>query len=364
MISLLLTDARKRLAYSWVLVDQEISLFFDLPPILNTFELECRLPSSEGVWLQPNPDEWAALLQKESGTCHDWRSVLPQQSELSLRELFEVLICDRLDKMVTLPEPLHMRLLLFPIQALVTQFAQLANSSTDDPPAMRIHSHSMMLRFDDLQQLMHRWFDVFQRVRKDGFRGQAMANASLVLYHVINLNLFTAFSSLESLARGGNLKECLEDDLKLLLNRIRAPERALVHCAQIFLLMREMSDPQRPIWSAVAVYRATIVLWAISLSELRGLQELDPESTIGLDKNRPPYCSTSLFHDSSLQGFLHYENGHAYLIGQEGQLTPLDDPKKCLQIGIDAMRHSCPSLPFTAGVKLKLEAMAAAWGSI
>ena len=257
-----------------------------------------------------------------------------------------------------------MRLLLFPIQRLVTEFAQLASCSTDGPTTMCLHSHSNMLRFDDLQQLMHRWLKTFQLICKNGFRGQAMADATLVLFHVINLNLFTAFDRLECLARGESVKASSENVMELPSNWIRAPKRALMHCGQIFLLLRKMSDAQRPAWSAIAIYRATIVLWAISLSRLHVLGDPDQEKSFDTDINTQSYPATYPPQGSGLQGFFHYENGSAYCAAEGGQLVPLDEPETCLKLGIDSMRHTCPALAFTAGVKIKLETMAAAWEKV
>ena len=347
------------MACSWILVDQAISLFYGLPPILNVSELQCRLPASERLWLPPNPEAWAEAWREEFGADHPPWNAMSHQSSLSLRDLFKLLVSGKLDVRVKRPAPLHMMLLLFPIQTLVMNFSQLSSCSSErGSSTTSIHLHSRELLFDDLQQLMHRWSQTFRRIEKRGFRGKAMAESALALYHVINLNLYTSFARLESFAR----RETSNESLARVSRWIRDPGRALAHCGRIFALFRGMGDAQQPIWSAGAIYRATIVLWAISISGLHGSLRSDKEGFLWQNLGKDDHLATSpLSGDSSLHGLFHEENGRIFLIGHDGQLVELGDPQKCIQLGVDAMRRNCPTIPFTVGVILKLEAMAAVW---
>ena len=54
-----------RLAYNWVMVDQELSLFHDTAPMLSITDLRCPLPSPELLWQSPNAERWLAATQSD-----------------------------------------------------------------------------------------------------------------------------------------------------------------------------------------------------------------------------------------------------------------------------------------------------------
>ncbi|KAF5002930.1 hypothetical protein FDECE_10485 [Fusarium decemcellulare] len=355
-------EASTRLACSWILIDQAISLFYDLPPILKVSELQCRLPSSERLWLPPNPEAWVAAWQEEFGPSFPWWDAMSHQSSSpTLQDLFKFLIFGKLDEKVERPEPLHMMLLLFPIQTLVTHFSQQASCSSDASSTTSVHFHSRELFFDDFQQLLYWWSKTFQRIEKRGFRGKAMADSALAMYHVINLNLYTSFDRLESLARRETTIRSFDENPVRVWYLIRDPEKALEQCGQMFALFRRMGDAQQPIWSAAAIYRATIVLWAIRLFDLQGWLQPNTEGCSARNLTEDDNLPTSPLWDSFLHCFPHQKNGQVLSTGHDRQSVGFADPQMCIQLGVEAMRHSCPATPFTLGVILKLESMLAIW---
>jgi hypothetical protein len=354
----------QRLAHSWVLVDQEISLFYDIPPVLTISELETILPSDDSMWLAANADEWRQALCKTSNATGDWRAALLLQPKYSLRNLFQLLMENQLDRSDYRPQPLHMRLLLFPLHILVTHLCQLLNCALNDTQSPKfsylITQNSLMLRFEEIQHLMHRWLDSFQRINGQGARYHAMAHATLVLYHVINLNIFTAFNNLESFARGEYSEWPSENGAALPKSWIRAPEEALLHCGQIFRLFRGIEDELRPVWSAAAIYRATIVLWAYSISNLQDFRQRDNES---LERNvlTDVPLDTLPMNDPSLQHFLRYGKGRPRFTAKDGTRIRLDDPRVVLMLGIETLDTGPLTSCFAEGVKCRLYAMATRW---
>ncbi|KAJ3532402.1 hypothetical protein NM208_g8457 [Fusarium decemcellulare] len=325
-------------------------------------EASTRLPSSERLWLPPNPEAWVAAWQEEFGPGFPWWDAMSHQSSSpTLQDLFKFLISGKLDEKVERPEPLHMMLLLFPIQTLVTHFSQQASCSSDASSTTSVHFHSRELFFDDFQQLLYWWSKTFQRIEKRGFRGKAMADSALAMYHVINLNLYTSFDRLESLARRETTIKSFDENPARAWHLIRDPEKALEHCGRMFALFRRMGDAQQPIWSAAAIYRATIVLWAIRLFDLQGWLQPNREGCSGQNLTEDGNLVASPLWDSFLHCFSHPENGQVFSSGHDRQLVGFGDPQMCIQLGVEAMRHSCPATPFTLGVILKLEAMLAIW---
>lgn len=188
-----------------------------------------------------------------------------------------------------------------------------------------------------------------------------MANSALAMYHVINLNQYISFDRLESLAHREITIGSLDKSPARVWYLIRDPEKALLHCGRIFAVFRRMSDAQQPIWSAAAIYRAKIVLWAIHLLGQQGWLQSSREECFGQDLTEDENLPTSPLWDSFLQSLSNGEDDQVFLTGHDRQLVGFGDPQKCIQLGVEAMRHSCPATPFMLGVILKLGAMLAIW---
>ena len=111
-----------RLVYDWVLLDQEISLFHDMPTILSISELQALLP-------HPNPSLFSA------SSAHAWSTLLssssPSHIPTSLHGLFQDFLHDNFFHYSASLTPLTLRLLLHPIQSLLYQVRQLLTCFSD-----------------------------------------------------------------------------------------------------------------------------------------------------------------------------------------------------------------------------------------
>lgn len=356
-------ESASRLAYGWVMLETEISLFYDCRPILNTSELEAPLPSSESLWLASNPEEWRQNLCKE-GSFDDWQVCLDAQPDHSLRRLFQLLMDNELDQLDFQPTILHMRLLLYPLHVLVAELGELLDSGLVSMQSRWFSSPTMqsssILRYEEIRLLLQAWRDFLDRSSGQGARYRAMRSAALTLFHLVSLNLFTAFSKLERVAREGYHAFESQSSAGLASNWIRAPEHAIVHCGQIFRLSREMDQGICPIWSAAAIYRVTLILWSISMLDARtafghkmpGLQS-NPGKELVVDK--------VTIQDDEVQRYLRRGDATPVLTTEYGHRIPLDNPGELLQLGINTVTRHCLATSFSAGVRYKLEEMAKLW---
>ncbi|KAJ9602182.1 hypothetical protein H2200_013302 [Cladophialophora chaetospira] len=353
-------ESVSRLAYGWVIVENEISLFYDSQTLLNVSELEAILPADEDLWLASTAEEWQRVLCKGNST--DWRMGLKQQSGHSLRTLFQLLLEDQVDCSDFRPNILHMRLLLCPLHVLVTQLGQLLDCGlgsvqTRSFASPIITQNSSLLRFSEIQLLLNTWHSSFEQLSGQGARFRAMENATLTLYHLISLNLYAAFGKMERFAR-----ECYSTwkpgiPEPLFQQWLRAPEYAIVHCGQIFRLFHEIQDELRPIWSAAAMYRATIVLWAFGISH--GTPAL-AEEQVGSTSSEVA-INTLLIRDELIQNYLRCGNSRPVLTLPNEPSLSMADPKLLLTATIRILTEQCLVTSFSAGVKFRLGEMVTAW---
>ncbi len=354
-------ESVSRLAYGWVIVENEISLFYDSQTLLNISELEAILPADENLWLASTAEEWQRALCKSDST-DDWRAGLQQQSELSLRTLFQLLLEDQLDFSDFRPNVLHMRLLLCPLHVLVTQLGQLLDCGLGSVQSRSfanpiITQNSSILRFSEIQLLLNTWHTAFDQLSGKGARFRAMKNAALMLYHLISLNLYAAFGKMERFAR-----ECYSTWIPgtskpLFQQWLRAPEYAIVHCGQVFRLFHEIEDELRPIWSAAAVYRATVILWAFSISH--GTPSRTEEG-VGSESDQVGIDALPI-RDEAIQSYIRGSVTRPVLTTLSGTSISMANPKLLLNSTIGVLSGRCLATSFSAGVKFKLEEMMAAW---
>ncbi|KAK4935606.1 hypothetical protein LTR10_023367 [Elasticomyces elasticus] len=344
-----------RLAYGWVLVEQEISLFYDLPPHIAMSEIDATLPADDSLWIASNAEEWRDELCRASPTT-DWRVALAQQPDNSLRSLFQLFVDDQLDSTYQ-PQLLHMRLLLYPLHVLVAHLAQIMDDGFDSHDSCSlskpITQTSSMLRSDEIRRLMHDWKALFQSLRGEGERFHALSRATLILYHLINLNLYTSFHELERFAQELSPAATVNSD-----RWIRAPEDALVHCGQIIRLCNEMKDELRPVWSAAAIYRATLVMWCFGvLKAPNPRMQMNPRPTTDQDIG----LNLVSMDDANLTEYLRYGRGRPFLLTRNGTRVTLDEPKDVLMLGMETITHGPLTISFSVGVKRRLEALLQAW---
>ncbi|KAL5612255.1 hypothetical protein BROUX41_000204 [Berkeleyomyces rouxiae] len=393
-------ELRSRLAYNWVMIDQELALFHDTNTMLAVTDLRCSLPASESLWTATSAEQWALGMQSCSSpggnsASAPWRS---------LYDLFQDFLQDNISTRQQSLTPMHLRLLLHPLQNTLSHVNQLlacfsdnlALSSWQRPRC--IARESTLTRLEDTQSMLQRWYQLAVRV----FTSQPADDASkatLVLYHLIYLNSVTNFAEVERLARKDDLGSNMWD-MGLRHSRcITNHAEAIIHSGQALRLVRAMSPDRRPAWWSTAVYRATLTLWANAIasksaSSFQGQtqaisspitapgpgsvasgsprSQLSPQSGMMSPPDAVPLASASsspasaifidqILPDDALVGYLHTGEGTAFLSSNSGNGNiGLDQPSKILGYGVSLISDGL-STRIGDGLKRKLSALDRNW---
>ena len=354
---MLISWKKFRLVYNYVMLDQELSLFHDTAPLFAITDIRCPLPAAEALWRSTDAEHWFAARQSVYGISSSVNpQLLPHLSVTpSLHDLFK----EFLTGSITVPpgglSPQQLRLILHPIQAMLCHLRQLLSCFDSDLGGSlsrnpdTVTKSSTMERVDEVQTLLKRWYKMAMEYSK-GHPDCPVTRCNLVLYHLVSLNALTNFPEIERLARreGYNETNVLTSwDITLSYKRcIFQREEAILHCGQVFRLLRLMPTDRRPAWWTVAMYRATLVLWVDSLSRLdlsfqvekSGLVEMGSGSGVG------PYVAIDqmTLEDQALIAYQKTGQGAAVLtrwdLGLGGDGMPmrmtLDKPGEVLEYTI------------------------------
>ena len=263
-------EGRSRLVYSWVMVDQELSLFHDTAPLFAVTELVVPMPDADRLWQARNAAEWSIVFEQVHEFSGGYPSVGSGARPSSLRDLFRHFLDDEMIPLGIEMTPLQLRLLLHPLQGLVYQYSQLLSCFSDslsnrNAGSGTITAASTRARVEEVQTLLRRWFDLAERYLKANPMC-AMMSTNLIIFHLISLNAVTNFPEIERLARRESCDGTWQQLLWLHKRCISDIEEAVYHCGQVFRLVRQMPRGIRPPWWAGAIYRVALVLWTDSLA--------------------------------------------------------------------------------------------------
>ncbi|OAG45115.1 hypothetical protein AYO21_00463 [Fonsecaea monophora] len=360
-------ESRNRLAYDWVLADQELCLFHGHPTKFSVAELEAPLPDKDELWLARNSEEWKQVLDHEDGVIQTCSEALSQRPKHSLRLLFQLFLDNDLNQSGLAITPLRLRLLLYPIQTLIQQYCQLLNIFSDSGISVTVSKTmtrtSSLIRVEEIQNLLQRWWSLTEMCVPVGGRQQRMTEANYILYHLISLDVHTSFKEMEAFARGCRPDWTSSRTPYTAERWIYAVPEALFHCGQILRLVRDMPPNARPVWWAAAIYRVTIVLWIYSLSYTFGpSQPAQPHPGLDSIKQQEPIqIDQVLSKDPRTIQFLKYNRGDPRLTKSDGTSAKFDSPSTVLALCIAAVDGGPGSSWFATGVKQKLEHLAKLW---
>ncbi|KAJ9602191.1 hypothetical protein H2200_013311 [Cladophialophora chaetospira] len=342
-----------RLAYSWVMVDQEISLFHDSNPMLTIPELERNLPDADELWLAPSASTWADAWQKLYGSRLRRRPV-SEPPQKSLPELFQFLLENKLDHRGMRLQVLHLRLLLYPTHILIAQLTEL-NLCISEKPTARFDGSachtSSSLRFNEIKVLLRTWWEIFSKIQVQTTRQRAVKQLTQTIYHLLNLRLTVSFIHLEQHAREARTNP--ENLRNAIAARIFHPQEAIFHCGQILRITREMESELQPLWWPATLYRVTIILWTLSFSHMTAEAEASPSS-------KDFAIDTLATDDKVWQPFLKYNRGRPCLIDTDGIMRPMTETEAVLRICVDRLGEYRGRSYLAESLILKLESLSTA----
>lgn len=251
-----------RIAYSWVIVDQELSLFSDTAPLLNVVNLQAPMPSSERLWEARAADEWIL----RCGELFKDRT----SDGLSLRDLFTCFVEGELSNSETKLSPLQLRLLLHPLQTLVCQLRQFLTCLPDSGRqslGTSISKVAIKARLEEISTLLRQWYAFTERHIDAEGNTCLTTRANLIMYHLISLNTRTSLGFIEQFARGEiQCSGARHASQWLQTHCIEDVEEVHFHCGQILRLIKSIPDSLRPPWWSGAVYRTALIAWATSMA--------------------------------------------------------------------------------------------------
>jgi hypothetical protein len=346
------------------MVDQDLALFHDTAPLFSVTVFGAPMPDTERLWQAQTAAEWSDTFNHVHAFSHGFSSVGSGVRPHSLSHLFRLFLDDEIvinDLQEVHLTPMHLRLLLHPLQTLVCQYGQLLSCFSDSVTSSRSRNRALTaastrVRLEEVQALLGRWFDLAKRYMKASPMC-AMMQANLVMFHLISINAVTNFPEIERFARREDMdgsyqqmqsthKKCLSD-----------VQEAIVHAGQVLRLVREMPRGIRPPWWAGAVYRAALVLWTDtqvhneSVSPRQGGLFTPPNATVAVDQ-LPSDHPLILRYQSRREGI-------PVVTKSDGNCVPIDNAFAVLSHCVDILDEGV-STRLTDGIRNKLEKLARA----
>jgi hypothetical protein len=150
------------------MVDQDLSFFQDSAPLFSVTEFGAPMPDSDRLWHSKSAAEWSTVFNQVHEFSGGYSSVGSGARPLSLRDLFRQFLEDEILSRGIELTPLHLRLLLHPLQHLVCQYRQLEScfSSVIMTPRQQngnaangnnASAASSRARSEELRVLLKRW---------------------------------------------------------------------------------------------------------------------------------------------------------------------------------------------------------------
>ncbi|KAI1639939.1 hypothetical protein F4809DRAFT_20387 [Biscogniauxia mediterranea] len=353
-------ETQNRLLYNWVMVDQELSLFHDTPPMLSVSDLCAPMPGPELLWSAANAEQWMAAMQSIYGCTVNVNPQLLTTPSLtpSLYDLFQDFLHENLSRRQSSLTPHQLRLLLHPLQSILCHLRQMLSCFSDVLSTRRNTSRtvtkaSTMLRLEEVQALLQKWYELSITYAKANSTC-AVSKTNLVLYHLISLNAVTNFPEIERLARregfDGSYWELSLRHKRCIYQR----EESIFHCGQVCRLLRTMPVDRRPSWWSAALYRATLILWTDSISRL------DPNFQKREDAGSPVAVDQVTPEDPAVIAYLWGSDGIPVLVQQGGAVTSLEKPGDVLDYATKMLEDGVSSR-LGDGIRRKLIALGNNW---
>lgn len=343
------------------MVDQDLSLFHDTAPLFSVTEFGAPMPDSDGLWQAQTATAWSEMFNQVHEFSNGYSSVGSGARPSSLRDLFrnflddEIVVQDIQEVHLT---PLHLRLLLHPLQTFVCQYSQLLSCFSDNLATRSrnrtLTAASTRVRLEEVQALLGRWFDLAQRYMKSN-PICPMMQGNLVMFHLISMNAVTNFPEIERLARREGVDGSYQQLLWMHKKCLYDVQEAITHAGQILRLIREMPRGIRPPWWPAAVYRSALVMWTDSLTHNDSISRSQQGAF------QPPNAAFSVDrlpagHQTILR-YLSRREGIPTLTKRDGTPVPLDNGFGVLSHCIDVIDEGVATR-FSDGIRSKLEKLA------
>jgi hypothetical protein len=342
------------------MVDQELSLFHDTAPLFAVTEFTAPMPDSEHLWHAKSASDWSGLFDQVHEFSNGYSSVGSGVRPLSLKELFRHFLDDEIIAQNIHLTPLHLRLLLHPLQTLVSQYCQLLSCFSSDSigtskRARAVTAASTRVRLEEVQSLLQRWYDLAERYEQTNAICPMM-QANHLMFHLISLNAVTNFPEMERLARHEGIDGSYPQMMRIHQKCISDVHEAVFHSGQILREIRTMARGIRPPWWPGAVYRAALTLWTEAMTND---ESMGPSQQPQYHKSSP--ISIPVDHlrgnHTLLVRYLSRREGVPILTKGDGSSIPLTHGYAVLRHCVEIINEGIATR-FSDGICSKLEKLA------
>ncbi|KAH6876532.1 c6 zinc finger domain-containing protein [Thelonectria olida] len=239
-------ESYKRLVFHAFLVDAQTSMALLTNPVISFAELATPLPDSQDLWLAEDAEQWKAIYLS--------------RSRASDRHLSLV---DFLRDPIEIPEDcdvhLFRQVILHGIWGMIWQHSQIVSTikrpGHSDPAAA--------LRYQDILRTLHHF-----RMNISGGQDPPQPETILIL-ELLHMYLHMALEEIEFFAGKGDIEDARRV-LPSLQAWVEGPEsrQAIWYAGQVIRAARKFRLKQIRGFFAIAVYHASLALWAYSIMSL------------------------------------------------------------------------------------------------
>ncbi|KAH7050123.1 hypothetical protein B0J12DRAFT_573681 [Macrophomina phaseolina] len=309
-------EYRSRLLYAWVLIDLETSLFHDIPPKACAKDIHAALPEAELLWHARSADEWLLAYEQMCGSSDDL--ILPYTDSLAqaFRKFIDGSASLSPGRSCTL---MYLGLLLHPLHALTFHlhhsFDYMFQHSENGSYSVFMASKALSR---ETGALLRRWLSLYKSSVSEHVSPPA---TYLIMYHFMSLNNIASFPQIERLLWQGPTTESSSNNSWFRLRWEGDLSQILFHSGRTLRLLQSLAIQELPAWWTVAVYRATLIICASTLSHAPSNNQASPR-TVAIDDPAldDDMGSQKLFDDLLV--------GTPALTKADGSHLPLESPKE------------------------------------
>lgn len=344
-----------RLVASWVLVDQEHSLFMDVAPILSISSLKTIMPDMDSLWRAKTSADWLKVYERANGASYKPR--------MTLSDLFCFFLDGGLAKSNVQLSPIQLRLLLHPLQSLTIHLRQFLGCYPEESSSRKgsyaMSKPALHSRFEEVQSLLKQWYGLIRRTPAEWAEDCAATSANLIIYHLISLNAIISLPEIEQFASTEFGSRSARPSSWLQGSCTEHAEEILFHCGQIFRLLRSTSESLRPPWWPAAVYRAALACWMTSMANAKARDLL---SSLSREANQPLSLDRLGPEHPSVLSFLNTGEGQPMFTKSDGTMISLGEPQNILTHCAEMLSEE-QTTSFKEGIQSKIARLAERWQS-
>ena len=345
-LPLLVSADNCRLVASWVLVDQELSLFMDVAPILSISSVMTIMPDMDVLWQAKTANEWLKAYDSH-------------KPRMTLCDLFRFFLDGGLSNPNVQLSPIQLRILLHPLQTLTVHLRQLIRCYPKGTNSRKgthaVNKSALHSRFEEVQSLLKQWYTLNVRSPRDREEDHVVTSANLINFHLISLNAVICIPEIEQYA-SRDVPEPQSPSLQG--SCTEHVEEIFFHCGQVLRLLRTITVAMRPPWWPAAVYRVALASWMTSMANAKARSLL---SSLSREAHQPPLVLDSLLPENpSIMRYLNCGEGQPMFTKGDGTMVSLGEPQRILTHCVELL-SGVHSTSFKEGIQSKLVRLAERW---